>query len=177
MKTITKLFTSAAIAVAMFATTNLNAQTMTSTTNGMAFKIGVGVSGGVFRDKSPMDYAYGADLKLQWDLLPYVAVTASGGYTKLLAKTNGIDVDFIPVKGGVKVFPIGRMYLATELGAGFGIQDGATSNFIYGGGIGYEFGGFDAGVRYEGYTNDSGSAAYFPKTGQYALRLGYNFKL
>lgn len=182
MKTITKFFAIAATAVASFTATSANAQTMTTTdatmmNDGMGFKIGVGVSGGLFRDDSPMDYAYGADLKLQWDLTPYVAITGSGGYTKLMAKNNGIDVDFIPAKGGVKVFPIKRMYLATELGAGFAIQDGAKTNFIYGGGLGYEFGGFDVGLRYEGYTNDSGSTTYFPKTGQYALRLGYNFKL
>jgi len=182
MKTITKFFATAAAAVALFSATNVNAQTMTTTDatmmdSGMAFKVGVGVSGGIFRDKSPMDYAYGADLRLQWDLTPYVALTGSGGYTKLMSKNNTVDPDFIPVKGGVKVFPIKRMYLATELGAGFGIQDGAKTNFIYGGGLGYEFGGFDLGLRYEGYTNDSGSTTYFAKTGQYALRLGYNFKL
>lgn len=182
MKMITKIFATAATAVALFATTTLNAQTMTETDpnpapKGMAFKIGVGVNGGLFRDQSPMDYAYGADLKLQWDLSPYVAVTASGGYTKLMAKNNAIDIDFIPAKGGVKVFPIRRMYLATEAGAGFAIKDGGKTNFIYSGGLGYEFGGFDAGVRYEGYVNDSSSATYFRKTGQYALRLAYNFKL
>ena len=57
------------------------------------------------------------------------------------------------------------------------IQDGAKTNFIYSGGLGYEFGGFDAGIRYEGYVNDSASTTYFRKTGQYALRLAYNFKL
>ncbi|TCD04244.1 hypothetical protein EZ449_18215 [Pedobacter frigidisoli] len=182
MKTITKIFASSLAAIAIFTTTNLNAQTMTTTDapmmeSGMGFKVGVGISGGVFRDKSPLDYAYGADVKLQWDLTPYVAVTASGGYTKLMGKDNVLDVDFIPAKGGVKVFPIKRMYLATEAGAGFAIQDGAKTNFIYTGGLGYEFGGFDVGVRYEGYVNDSGSTLYFKKTGQYALRLAYNFKL
>ncbi|GGE48065.1 hypothetical protein GCM10011413_12690 [Pedobacter psychrotolerans] len=183
MKTITKILATAATAVAVFATTTLSAQTMTTTEDmnpapkGMAFKVGVGINGGVFRDKSPMDYAYGADLKLQWDLTPYVAVTASGGYTKLVAKDNAVDADFIPAKGGVKVFPIKRMYLATEAGAGISIQDGAKTNFIYSGGLGYEFGGFDAGIRYEGYVNDSASTTYFRKTGQYALRLAYNFKL
>ena len=182
MKTITKIFATATAAVAIFASTSLSAQTMMEpdpnpAPKGMAFKVGVGLNGGVFRDKSPMDYAYGADLKLQWDLSPYVAVTASGGYTKLVAKDNAVDADFIPAKGGVKVFPIKRMYIATEAGAGIAIQDGAKTNFIYCGGIGYEFGGFDAGVRYEGYVNDSTSTTYFRKTGQYALRLAYNFKL
>ncbi|WP_316803358.1 hypothetical protein [Pedobacter nototheniae] len=181
MKTITKLFATATMAFALFTTTNLQAQemsTMSTNSNGMAFKVGVGLNGGIFRDKSPMDYAYGADLKLQWDLTKDVAITASGGYTKLMGKDNVLDVDFIPAKGGVKVFAIKRMYLATEFGAGFGIKDGTKTNFIYTGGLGYEWNnGLDIGVRYEGYVNDSASTTYFRQTGQYALRIGYNFKL
>ncbi|UKT65311.1 hypothetical protein [Pedobacter mucosus] len=178
MKTITKIFTAAA-ALAVFTTTSLKAQTTEPMMeSGMAFKIGVGVNGGVFRDKSPMDYSYGADLKLQYDLTKNVAITASGGYTKLMGKDNSLDVDFIPAKGGVKVFPIKGMYLATEAGAGIAIKDGAKTNFIYTGGLGYEWNnGLDIGVRYEGYVNDSGSTTYFRQTGQYALRIGYNFKL
>ncbi len=179
MKTITKILTTAFAAVAIFASTNLQAQTTTPMMeSGMGFKVGVGVNGGLFRERSPMKYAYGADVKLQWDLTKDVAITASGGYTKLMGRNNALDVDFIPAKGGVKVFAIKRMYLATEAGAGFAIQKGAKTNFIYTGGLGYEFNnGIDVGVRYEGYVNDSGSTTYFKQTGQYALRLAYNFKL
>ena len=183
MKTITKLFATALTAVAIFTTTNLNAQTMTTTdatmtNSGMGFKVGVGINGGLFRESSPMEYAYGADLKLQWDLTKDVAITASGGYTKLMGRNNSLDVDFIPAKGGVKVFAIKRMYIATEAGAGIAIEDGAKTNFIYTGGFGYEWNnGLDIGVRYEGYVNDSSSTTYFRQTGQYALRLAYNFKL
>lgn len=183
MKTITKLFATALTAVALFTTANLNAQTMTTmettpSSNGMAFKVGIGVNGGLFRKSSPMEYAYGADLKLQWDLSKDVALTASGGYTRLQGRNNSLDFGFIPAKGGVKVFAIERMYLATEAGAGFAIEDGAKTNFIYSGGFGYEWNnGLDIGVRYEGYVNDSASTTYFRKTGQYAVRLAYNFKL
>lgn len=185
MKTITKIFATSLAALALFTATNLKAQTTetmstpsTMMDSGMGFKVGVGISGGLFRDKSPMDYAYGADLKLQWDLTKDVAITASGGYTKLMGKNNSLDPDFIPVKGGVKVFAIKRMYIATEAGAGIAIQDGAKTNFIYTGGFGYEWNnGLDLGVRYEGYVNDSGSTTYFRQTGQYALRIAYNFKL
>lgn len=178
MKTFTKLFTAAAVAVTFFTASNVNAQETMTMDNGMAFKVGVGISGGVFSDKSQFKNAYGADLRLQWDLTKDVALTASGGYTKLLGRDNSIDVDFIPAIGGVKVYAIERFYLQGNAGAGFAIQDGAKTNFIYGGGMGYDWkNGLELGVRYEGYTNDIASSTYFPKTAQYALRLGYNFKL
>lgn len=83
MKTVTKLFATTLTAFAILSTSNLKAQTMGTTEpmttgSGMAFKIGVGVNGGLFPDKSEMDYGYGADVKLQYDLSPYVALTASG---------------------------------------------------------------------------------------------------
>ncbi|MET4082828.1 hypothetical protein ABIB40_002792 [Pedobacter sp. UYP30] len=180
MKTFTKLFTAAAVAATIFTASNVKAQESMSMPmdNGMAFKVGVGVSGGIFSKQSQFKNAYGADLRLQYDLTKSVAITASGGYTKLLGRDNSADVDFIPVIGGVKVFAIQRFYLQGNAGAGFAIQTGAKTNFIYGGGVGYEWkNGLELGARYEGYTNDSASSTYFSKMEQYALRLGYNFKL
>ncbi|WP_316825203.1 hypothetical protein [Pedobacter miscanthi] len=183
MKTITKLFATSLTALAILTTSNLKAQTMGTTEpmttgSGMAFKIGAGVNYGIFPDRSEMDYGYGADVRLQYDLSPFVAVTASGGYTRLKWKGSPLKFEFIPVMGGVRVFPIERMYLATELGSGLAIKDGANMNFIYTGGLGYEWkNGLDLGVKYEGYVNNSSSDLYFMKTGQFNLRLGYNFKL
>jgi hypothetical protein len=183
MKTLTRLFTTASMAVVIFTTTNLSAQTMSSTessttTNGMAFKVGVGINGGVFTKGSEMDYGYGADLKLQYDLSKDVALTASGGYTRLRWKNSPLNFQFIPLMGGVKAFVIDRMYLNAQAGTGLAIEDGANMNFIYSGGLGYEWNnGLELGVKYEGYVNNSASDLYFMKTGQFNLRLGYNFKL
>ncbi|WP_157274976.1 hypothetical protein [Pedobacter sp. Leaf194] len=181
MRTITK-FLAAASVFAVFATTNLKAQTMTTTSmpanSGMAFKVGVGVQGGLFPDKSEMDYGYGADVRLQYDLSPSVAITASGGYTKLKWKSSPLNFEFIPLMGGVKAFVVDRMFLTGGAGTGLALKDGANMNFIYTGGLGYEWtNGLEVGVKYEGYVNNSSSDLYFMKTGQYALRLGYNFKL
>ena len=182
MKTTTKFLTIAIIALTGLTATSLKAQTESMPmNNGMAFKIGVGASGGITTDKSPFSYAVGADVKLQWDLSQYVALTASGGYTRLFNKEEFpalADYHFIPAIGGVKVFAIERMYLAGNVGAGLAIQDGSKLSFIFGGGIGYEWDkGFDLGVRYEGYQQDSSSSTYQPVNGQFAIRLGYNFKL
>lgn len=177
MKTITKLFAITAIATLVL-TFTAKAQETTNQGNGMAFKIGVGAFGGLFPDQSEMDYGFGGSLRLQYDLSKNVALTASGGYTKLKWKNSPLDFSFIPLMGGVKVFAIQRMYLSTGLGTGLAIKDGAKMNFIYTGGLGYEFAkGFDIAARYEGYVNDSSSSLYFMKTGQYTLSLGYNFKL
>ena len=179
MKTITKIFKTALAAVAIFTTTNLKAKTTTPRMeSGMGFKVGMGVNVGVFLAQSPLSYSYFASFQFHFDLTQDFAITSSLFYTKLMGRNNALDVDFIPAKGGVKVFAIKRMYLATEAGAGFSTQDGAKTNFIYTGGLGYEWNnGLDIGVRYEGYVNDSGSTTYFKQTGQYALRLAYNFKL
>jgi hypothetical protein len=145
---------------------------------GKGFKIGVGVSGGITDNKSPFDYGLGADARLQLDLSNYVALTATGGYTRLFAKEGLADFDFIPAKGGVKVFPVGNLYGAGEIGAGFGIKDGSKTMLIWSAGLGYEWkNGFDLSARYEGYTQDSASSTYVPQTGQFALRLAYGFKL
>jgi hypothetical protein len=64
---------------------------------------------------------------LQLDLTKQVSITAIGGYTRLIAKDNGTDYDFIPAKGGIKVFPIGSMYALGEIGAGFAIKDNSNT--------------------------------------------------
>lgn len=182
MKTTTKLLSIALIAITSMATTTVKAQTESmSGTNGMAFKVGIGAGAGVTTAGSPFSFSTGADLRLQWDLSPYVALTASGGYTRLFNDDNHpalADWDFIPAIGGVKMFPFERMYLSASIGAGFGIQDGSKTSLIYGAGTGYEWNnGLELGVRYEGYTQDSTSSTYQPKNSQIALRIGYNFKL
>lgn len=178
MKTITKIFMIALIAMSSLTVYNAKAQTPTMN-SGIKFKIGVGASAGITRDASPFGYALGADVRVQLDLSPYVALTASGGYTRLFTRDNFpaiADYDFIPAIGGVKVFPIKGMFLAANVGAGFGIQDGSKTSFIFGGGTGYEWSnGLEIGIRYEGYQQDSSSSTYQPINGQYALRIGYNF--
>jgi len=176
MKTSTKLFTIAALAI--FASTGLNAQTVEPLKASKGFHLGFGVSGGKTNDASPFDYGLGADARLQLDMSNYVSLTATGGYTKLFGKDNNLDYDFIPAKGGVKVFPIGNMFLLGEIGAGFAIKDGSKTSLIWSGGLGYEWNnGLELSARYEGYEQDSASSTYTRANGQYGIRLAYSFKL
>lgn len=184
MKTNTKFFATAVIALAIF-TVGASAQTTDTTMmapkSGMDFKIGLGASAGITTKGSPFNYALGADLLLQWKLAKNVALTASGGYTRFMAEDNAVlgDIAFIPAIGGVKVYPgIGNMYLQANAGAAFAIEDGAKTAFLYGGGTGYDWdNGLSIGLRYEGWQQDSSSSTYLPTraSGQFALRIGYNF--
>ena len=175
-----KLLMAALLTTATLVSTNLKAQTTMSTPRTTGFKIGFGAGAGIVRDSSPFSYGLGADVRLQLDLAPAVALTASGGYTRLMAKEGSVfaDYDFIPAIGGVKVYPVKGMYIKGLIGAGFAIQNGSKTSFIFGGGTGYEWNnGLELGIRYEGYQQDGTSSTYQPINGQYAVRLGYNFKL
>jgi hypothetical protein len=172
-----------ALALTILASSGLQAQEMTTMnkpSKGMNFKIGVGASAGIPTKSSPFDYALGADLQLQWMLMDNLALTASGGYTRFMVD-GAADIGYIPAIGGVKVYPgIGRMYLTGNVGAGFPIEDGAKVNFVFGGGMGYDWNnGLSLGARYEGWQQDGTSSTYLPvkMAGQFALRLGYDFKL
>jgi opacity protein-like surface antigen len=175
MKTFTKILSIAAVALTI-GITSANAQSMERTTG---VRFGFGLNGSVGEKGAPFEYGVGADARLQLDLSKELSITATGGYTRLMAKDNmGDDYDFIPAKGGVKIFPIGNMYTMGEIGAGFGIKDGSKTSLIFGGGIGFELNsGLDISARYEGYKQDSSSSTYRPQNGQFALRLAYGFKL
>ena len=177
MKTTTK-FLAIALALSTLSLSAVNAQSVEPLKEGKGVRVGIGASGGITSESSPFDYGLGADLRLQWDLSNYVSVLGTGGYTRLFGKENNADYDFIPAKGGVKVFPIGNMYALGEIGAAFAIKEGSKTALIWSGGVGYEFkNGLDLGFRYESYQQDSASSTYVPQTGQYALRIAYGFKL
>jgi hypothetical protein len=178
MKASIKFYTIAAVSLALLSSKSTFAQTVEPLKEGKGFKIGVGISGGITKESSPIDYGLGADARLQLDLSNYVALTATGGYTKLFGKDNLPDYDFIPAKGGVKVFPIGNLYGAGEIGAAIGTKKDSKSMLLWSAGLGYEWkGGLDLSARYEGYSQNGSTNANLPQTGQFALRLAYGFKL
>jgi hypothetical protein len=175
MKKVTRILAIAA-GLFMFTATATQAQTRE---DAKGVRLGIGISGGITTDKSPFKLAYGADLGFQFEVSRELALTATGGYTSFKGKDGVEDYNFIPVKGGVKVFPqIGGLYLSGEAGFGFGTEKDSKESFIYSGGIGYQTaGGFDIGARYEGVTQQRASNTFQPQNGQFALRLAYSFKL
>ncbi|RFZ90843.1 hypothetical protein D0C36_17990 [Mucilaginibacter conchicola] len=116
--------------------------------------------------------ALGGNLKYEHPVAPSTFVTISGGYTSLKVKDElgGGSDGFIPVKAGLKYYFGGQgFYGEGQLGAVFGTASGSTTSFAYSPGIGYTIeGGFDIGVRYEGWSNNG-------TLSQIGFRVGYNF--
>lgn len=183
MKRTKLLFASAAAAVAiLIGSTNSIAQTTPANDgDSKATRLGIGLSAGI-PTTDGYKFAFGGDLRLQQDFTSNVSGIVSVGYNTFSlesapATSSTVDnIDFIPVKAGIKVFPVARFYFSGEVGAGFGTRDGSKTAFIYAPGIGVGTNtGIDIGLRYEGMTGNSTIGLKNP--GQVALRLAYGFNL
>lgn len=168
MNRTTKFLASAAAVVALFFTTNANAQ-----------KLGVGLNLGIPTNDG-YSFAVGGDARLQFDVAKQISIPVTAGYTHFIGKdlTNnvkGSDYGYIPLKAGIKVFlndTGSGAYALGEAGAAFGVTSGAGTHFVYSPAIGYAWSsGLDLGVKYEGVPV-SGTTV-----GQVALRIAYGFKL
>ncbi|MGM9475918.1 outer membrane beta-barrel protein [Pedobacter sp. GSP4] len=172
MKTITKIIATSAAVVALFFTTNANAQS--------SQKLGVGITAGI-PTSDAYSVALGADLRYQFDIDKQLSIPVTAGYTRLLGKEIGntgvdfADYGYIPVKAGVKYFfntTGSGIYGLAELGAGFGTASGSGTSFVYSPAVGYAWSnGLDLGVKYEGLAQNGTSTGFF------GLRLAYGFSL
>ncbi|MCX2477597.1 hypothetical protein OQY15_00760 [Pedobacter sp. MC2016-15] len=181
MKKSTKLFASAVAAVAIFFSTNVNAQ-----------KIGIGANVGIPTDDA-YSFAAGLDVRLQFDVTKQLSVPVATGYTNFFAKDRTVnfgagnvdlpDYGYIPVKTGLKYFldPSGSgVYAMGEVGAAFGVTDHAKTTFLYAPTLGYSWSnGLDLGIKYENAGKGDALRLIDDKnrTGQIALRIAYGFKL
>jgi len=103
MKKVTKILASAAAVVALFFSTNVNAQTP---------RLGIGITAGVPTDNDYFNFALGADARFQFDVAKQLSIPVTVGYTNFFAKDRefggvtikGQDYGFIPVKAGLKYF-------------------------------------------------------------------------
>jgi hypothetical protein len=154
------------------------AQTSKSSSSGK-FSIGVdpGLPVGSVSDVS--SFAIGGDLKYSLPAATNFDVSLSAGYSVFIGKTIDVfgqsvkvsSLKAIPVKVGGRYNFNGATGFFGEfaVGAAF-IQDGGGTAFVYAPGIGYALdGGFEIGVRYEGWSK-SGSI------GQIGARLAYSFQ-
>lgn len=171
-------FTSAVAALVIFIlTTSANAQTG-AFNDSKATRLGVGISAGI-PTTDGYKFAIGGDLRLQQDFKSNLSGLFSVGYNNFSLE-DGFSEDnlgYIPVKIGLKVFPVQRFYFSAEAGAVFGTQSGSDTQFIYAPGIGVGTNtGVDIGLRYEGITGDVNGLG-LKNPGQVALRLAYGFNL
>jgi hypothetical protein len=166
--------------------------TSTKTSNGIRYSIGVdaGIPTGSLADS--YNWNLGGSVQADIPVATQLFVTVNAGYNNIFGKdvtVAGItakapNIQLIPVKAGLKFFPVENFYIQGEAGAGFLLNKkdiGADNStvFVYAPQLGYQFplsgsNYIDAGVRYEG-TTKLNSSFDDSKLNFVALRIAYGF--
>ena len=167
-----------------------NAQTSTKTeTSGSGIRLSIGADAGipVGSLNNGYDWNFGGSIQADFPIVrDQLYVTLNSGYNNFFASnsSNLNDINLIPVKAGLKYFPVKWCYIQGEAGASFLAnrdQIGANNSaaFVYAPQVGVllNIGGrnyIDAGFRFEGNSKfyDSGTTNNF-----LALRVAYSFGL
>lgn len=180
-------------AKAQTTTTTTSTTSSTTTPGGIRYSIGVdaGIPVGNFKD----NYKWNLGGSVQADIPLYknqLFATVNAGYNNIFGKKDigGIanldapDFHLIPVKAGLKFFPVENFYVQGEAGAAFLLNKsdvGANKStaFVYAPQIGIQFpvsaGSFiDAGVRYEATTKYA-SGVDASKVNFIGVRVAYGF--
>ncbi|TWR27051.1 hypothetical protein FPZ42_08440 [Mucilaginibacter achroorhodeus] len=114
----------------------------------------------------------GGNLKYEQPIASATYFTVSAGYSSLKVKDvfGGGSLGYVPLKAGIKYYFNGAgFYGEGQLGAAISTESGGGTAFAYSPGIGYTIdGGFDLGVRYEGWSKNGTFS-------QIGFRVGYNF--
>lgn len=114
----------------------------------------IGLSAGLPLTDGYHKMVFGGDVRLQQDFTSNVSGLLSAGYNTFSSELASFQ--YIPLKVGLKVFPIQRFYLSGEIGASFPTRNGAKTSFLYTPGIGVGTNsGIDMGLRYEGMTGNA----------------------
>jgi hypothetical protein len=194
MKSTLKI-TALVLALAGF-TLSAKAQTNPTSTKTTAsgIRYSIGVDAGIPTGKLSDSYNWNLGGSLQADIpvASQLFVTINAGYNNIFGKdvtigavtVKATDIQLLPVKAGLKYFPVQNFYIQGEAGAAFVLNktkigaDNSTA-FIYAPQIGYQFalGGsnyIDAGVRYEASTKLT-SANDDSKINFVGLRVAYGF--
>ena len=103
----------------------------------------------------------GGSLKYEYHFKSYLNFTMESGYETFGVKgplQNAYvpsTYSYVPVKWGVKYYPIGGLYAEVQAGVVYYTQHGGGSAFDFSPGIGYSFKpGFEIGIRYEEWNQD-----------------------
>lgn len=181
-------------AKAQTSTPTTTTTTSTTTKSGIRYSIGVdaGIPLGDFKD----NYKWNLGGSVQADipvLSNQLFVTVNAGYNNIFGKNDVVvgnttvsptDFHLIPVKAGLKYFPISNFYVQGEAGAAFLLNKsdvGANKStaFVYAPQIGVQFpvsasSFIDAGIRYEATTKYA-TGVDASKVNFIGLRVAYGF--
>jgi hypothetical protein len=163
-----------------------------TTSNGVILSVGVDAGIPTGKLNNSYDWNLGGSVQADIQVIPHqLFVTVNAGYNNIFGKKNidgsGIDVpniQLLPVKAGLKFFPVSNFYIQGEVGAAFSLNKSDlgfdnSAAFIYAPQIGVQFplsgkSYIDAGVRYEGSTKFN-SSIEDSKVNFVGLRVAYAF--
>jgi hypothetical protein len=170
-----------------FAVVVATANAQTEPAKGVRLSVGADAGLPVGDFNKAYDWSLGGSLQADFPVASQLYVTLNAGYNNFFVK-DGIlltkDLQLIPVKAGLKYFPVKSFYLQGEAGTAFLANKkdiGATNSasFVYAPQVGYLIGlggsnYLDAGVRFESnskFYNNGKSNNFF------GLRVAYAFAL
>ena len=166
--------------------------TKSTSSNGVILSVGVdaGIPTGKLNDS--YDWDLGGSIQADIPVVQHqLFVTINAGYNNFFGKSNiagtGLDVtniQLLPVKAGLKFFPVSNFYIQGEAGAAFALNKSNlgfnnSAAFLYAPQIGVQFplsgkSYIDAGVRYEATTKFN-STIDNSKVNFIGLRVAYAF--
>ena len=175
-------------------TTTIPASSKTSTgPNGIVLSVGVDAGIPTGNLNNSYNWNIGGSVQADIPVIPHqLFVTVNAGYNSFQGKNNiggltGLDatnIQLLPVKAGLKYFPISHFYIQGDAGAAFALNKSdvgfdKSAAFVYAPQVGVQFplGGksyIDAGVRYEATTKFS-SGINDDKVNFFGLRVAYAF--
>jgi len=181
----------AGFALGAKAQTTTSAASKSTGSNGVVFSVGVDAGLPSGNLSNGYNWNIGGSVQADIPVAQQLFVTINAGYNSLQGKDNAYgtgltatNIQLLPVKAGLKFFPVNHFYIQGEAGAAFALNKSdvgfdKSAAFIYAPQIGYQFpvGGtsfIDAGVRYEGSTKFV-SSADDSQVHFFALRLAYAF--
>jgi hypothetical protein len=193
LKIATLVLAFAGLSVAAKAQTTTPTPTSSTTTTSTGVRYSIGVDAGIPTGSFNSGYKWNLGGSVQADIpvASQLFVTVNAGYNNVFGEKNisgtGVNVpniQLLPVKAGLKFFPISNFYVQGEAGAAFLLNKSDFFNdkstaFVYAPQVGVQFpvsgsSFIDAGVRYEATTKYS-SAFNNSKVNFVGVRVAYGF--
>ena len=178
------------LTLALFSFLRQDAKAQSSTTTetySSGIRLSIGADGGIPIGSLRNGYKwnFGGSVQADFPLInDQLYITLNTGYNNLFAKNrpNLNDIHLIPVKAGLKYFPVKILYVQGEAGASFltnNSKNEKSAVFVYAPQVGVLIpvgskNYIDAGVRFEGNTKfyETGKSSNF-----LAMRIAYAFNL